>query len=204
MISLTSPIRTKAHDWPAGLKLAGLCIATVGLFFIKDLATQLVILGAVLLLYALPGRVFLIAGLRHLRGFWLFILIVGVYHTAVGEFVEGAVIVLRLLSAIALANLVTLTTRLTDMIEVVRFLAKPLTFFGLSSKVLELSIALVIRLTPVLVEKGVLLSQSWRARSKRQTSWRIILPFTILALDDADNVAEALKARGGLNPQKDT
>jgi len=204
MISLTSPIKTRAHDWPAGLKLAGLCISTVCLFFIKDLLAQLVILGLVLTLYALPGRVFLTAGLRGLRGFWLFILIIGIYHTAVGEIVEGAVIVLRLLSAISLANLVTLTTRLTDMIKVVRFIAKPLTIFGLRSKVLELSIALVIRLTPVLVEKGALLSQSWRARSKRRTSWRIILPFTILALDDADYVAEALRARGGLAPQKDT
>jgi biotin transport system permease protein len=176
----------------------------VGLFFITDLAAQLVIFGAVLALYILPGRVFLTAGLRYLRGFWLFVLIVGIYHTAVGEVVEGAVIVLRLLSAIALANLVTLTTRLTDMIKVVRFLAKPFTVFGLSSKVLELSIALVIRLTPVLVEKGALLSQSWRARSTRRTSWRIILPFTILALDDADHVAEALRARGGLTPLKDT
>ncbi len=204
MISLTSPIRTRAHDWPAGLKLAGLCISTVCLFFIKDLLAQLVVLGFVLALYALPGRVFFTAGLRGLRGFWLFILIIGIYHTAVGEIVEGAVIVLRLLSAISLANLVTLTTRLTDMIKVVRFIAKPLTVFGLRSKVLELSIALVIRLTPVLVEKGALLSQSWRARSKRRTSWRIILPFTILALDDADYVAEALRARGGLDPQKDT
>ena len=204
MISLTSPNKTKAHEWPAGLKLAGLCISTVCLFFITDLVTQAVIFGTVLALYALPGRAFLSAGLRHLRGFWVFVVIVGIYHTAVGEIYEGAVIVLRLLSAIALANLVTLTTRLTDMIRVVRFLAKPLTVFGLSSKVLELSIALVIRLTPVLVEKGALLSQSWRARSKRRTSWRIILPFTILALDDADYVAEALKARGGFFPKKDT
>ncbi len=197
MISLTSPIRTRAHSWPAGLKLAGLCLSTVVLFFIKDLTAQVAIATVVATLYALPGRAFLAAGWRHLRGFWFFVLIVAIYHTAVGEIYEGAVILLRLLSAIALANLVTMTTKLTDMIKVVRFLAKPLRIFGLSSKILELSIALVIRLTPVLVEKGSLLSQSWRARSRRKTSWRIILPFTILALDDADYVAEALKARGG-------
>ena len=204
MISLTSPVRTRAHDWPAGLKLLGLCVSTVVLFFIKDLATQAVIAAGVLLLYALPGPVFLKAGWRHLRGFWFFVAIVAIYHTAVGEIYEGAVILLRLISAIALANLVTMTTRLTDMIAVVRFLAKPLTVFGLSSKILEISIALVIRLAPILIEKGSLLSQSWRARSRRKTSWRIILPFTILALDDADYVAEALKARGGLTPTKDT
>lgn len=203
MISLTSPVKTWAHSWPAGLKLAGLCVSTVILFFITDLLTQALIAFCILTLYLLPGRAFLSAGWRHLRGFWFFVLIVAVYHTAIGEIYEGAVILLRLVSAIALANLVTMTTRLTEMIAVVRFLATPLRKFGLSSKVLEISIALVIRLTPVLVEKGRLLSQSWRARSLRKSSWRIAMPFTILALDDADHVAEALKARGGFTSIKE-
>ncbi len=42
MISLTSPVRTRAHDWPAGAKLAGLCLATLGLFFSADPLVHLV------------------------------------------------------------------------------------------------------------------------------------------------------------------
>ncbi|KIN78747.1 Cobalt transport protein [Sulfitobacter mediterraneus KCTC 32188] len=109
-----------------------------------------------------------------------------------------------MLSAVGLANLVTMTTRLSDMIDVVKAVTVPLRWFGLSSRVLEFAIALVIRLTPVLVERGGQLSQSWKARSRKAPNWRIILPFTVLALDDADYVAEALRARGGFNTKEDT
>ena len=32
MISLTSPVETRAHGWPAGAKLGALCLATLLLF----------------------------------------------------------------------------------------------------------------------------------------------------------------------------
>ena len=45
---------------------------------------------------------------------------------------------------------------------------------------------------------GTALSLAWRARSRRRAGWRVIVPFMVLALDDADHVAEALRARGGI------
>lgn len=197
MISLTSPVKTAAHGWPAGAKLAGLCAATLGLFFIENPLAHVVILAGVLAVYAAPGPVFLMSGLRQLRVLWPFVVIVAIWHIWTGEFAAGATVILRLISAVALANLVTMTTRLTDMIDVVQIITRPLRPLGLRSNVLELAIALVIRLTPVLVSKGTLLTQAWRARSRRPAGWRIIFPFTLLALDDADHVAEALRARGG-------
>ena len=56
----------------------------------------------------------------------------------------------------------------------------------------------MIRFTPVLAQKGQLLAQSWRARSTKRVGWRMIIPFAVLAIDDAEHVAEALRARGGL------
>jgi biotin transport system permease protein len=199
MISLTSPIKTKAHAWPAGPKLAGLCVITFGLFFIEDVYLHVLFLTAVLGLYALPGRVFLNAGLRLLRLLWPFILIVAIWHIMIAEFAEGATVILRLMTAVALANLVTMTTRLSDMTDVVKWLAKPLEVFGLRSNVLEMAIALVIRMTPVLIQKGGMLTDAWRARSRRRVGWKIVLPFTILAIDDAEQVSEALRARGGFD-----
>ena len=198
MISLTSPIRTKAHDWPASIKLGSLCVATALLFLVEDLWLLLSVFAFVMLTYVLPGKVFFVNGLRQLKMLWPFILIVGVWHIWIGSFLEGSTIVVRLLSAVALANLVTMTTKLSDMIDVISVILRPLHALGLKPKIIEIAIALVIRLTPVLVSKGSQLSDAWRARSKRAPSWRIILPFTVLALDDADHVADALKARGGL------
>ncbi|WP_386628547.1 energy-coupling factor transporter transmembrane component T family protein [Sulfitobacter geojensis] len=203
MISLTSPVKTAAHYWPAGTKMAGLCVATFVLFFIQSLALHLFILAVVIGAYALPGPVFFYAGLRLLRILWPYIAIVMIWHLWIGNPDDGLRITLRMVSAVALANLVTMSTKLSDMIGVVDFVTAPLRRFGLNPKVLALSIALVIRMTPVLLEKGGLLVQSWRARSKSNSSWRIILPFTLLALDDADHIAEALRARGGFITHRD-
>ena len=198
MISLTSPVETRAHQWPAGLKLGMLCLSTIFLYSINNLAFEIAFLAIVLLLYALPGRVFMKYGLSQLRILWPFVLIVLVWHVWTAEFLESAGILIRLVCAVALANLVTMTTRLSDMIDVVHFLGKPFERFGLNPRILELSIALVIRMTPILLSKGEGLAEAWRARSLRRSGWRIILPFTLIALDDADHVAEALRARGGL------
>ena len=203
MISLTSPIETRAHHWPAGLKLAILCLSTFFLFSIDNLILATAFLLVVLTLYALPGFVFMKYGLLQLRILWPFVLIVLLWHLWISELLEGAAIIVRLICAFALANLVTMTTRLSDMIDVVHFLSRPFERFGLNPRILELSIALVIRMTPVLLTKGQGLTMAWKARSRRRAGWRIILPFTLIALDDADHVADALRARGGLtNPEK--
>lgn len=203
MISLTSPVRTRVHDWPARVKLAGLCLATLGLFFITDPLVHLAMLAAVLALYAAPGGAFLRAGLRSLWMLWPFVLVVAVFDLIDGSAAQGAVIAMRLVTAVALANLVTMTTRLTDMIAVVRWLTSPLRRLGLNTRALEIAMALVIRMTPVLLKKGAALTESWRARSPRRPNWRIVLPFTLLALDDADHISDALRARGGLVSPED-
>lgn len=202
MISLTSPIRTRAHDWPAGAKLAGLCLATIGLMAITAPLGQVAALLATALVYAVPGRVFLLSGLRKLRPLWPFLLLIGLWHAIEGSAANGAVIVMRMATAVALANLVTMTTRLTDMAEIIRWLARPLARIGLPVQALDIAVALTIRMTPVLLAKGRALSQAWRARSPRRPGWRVILPFSLLVLDDADHLSDALRARGGLSPTK--
>ena len=200
MISLTSPVKTRAHRWPAGLKLGLLCAATVVLFARQDAAFHAAALAGTIGLYLMGGWRFARAGLAAVWRLWPFVVVVGFWHLLTGTPLEGLVIVLRLSTAVALANLVTMTTSLSQMIAVVMALAAPLRPLGLNTRALALGIALVVRFTPALAAKGTQLSQAWSARSPRRPSWRIVMPFTVLALDDAENVAEALRARGGLNP----
>ncbi|SFN62191.1 biotin transport system permease protein [Roseovarius lutimaris] len=199
MISLTSPVETRAHHWPAGAKLAALCAATVVLFAQESLGFHAVVFAACVCVYRLPGVRFFRAGMKGLMVLWPFIALVLVWHLVIGAPVAGLVVGLRLLSAVALANLVTMTTKLSAMIEVVRWLATPLRRVGVNTRALEIGIALVVRFTPTLADKGAQLAQSWSARSRKKPGWKIVMPFTVLALDDAEYVAEALKARGGLN-----
>lgn len=204
MISLTSPVRTWAHSWPAWAKLLGLCVGSVVLFQIDTVQGQAAAAAAVLMLYAAPGLRFLRSGAERLTVLWPFVVIVGLFHVATNDITGGVTIVLRMLAAVGLANLVTMTTSLSEMMGVVRWLMRPFRRFGLRSEVFELASAMVIRFTPVLIDKGAGLGEAWRARSPKRPSWRIVMPLMIAALDDADHVAEALKARGGVTPQKET
>jgi biotin transport system permease protein len=101
-------------------------------------------------------------------------------------------------TAVALANFVTMTSRLSDMISVFQTLARPLAPLGLSPRRLALAMALVIRFIPVMLDRLSQITESWAARSPRRPSWRVLVPATLAALEDADRVAEALRARGGV------
>lgn len=199
MISLTSPVKTAAHGWPAGMKLGGLCVATMVLFAVSNLGWHLAFLVTTGVLYALPGRVFWRSGMARLWGLWPFLLLIFGWHVVTGDAAGGLLIALRMLTAVGIANLVTVTTRLSDMMAVVRVLLSPLRRFGIQPHRVELAMALVIRFTPVLASKGQTLVSAWRARSPRRPGWRIVIPFAVLALDDAERVAEALRARGGVS-----
>lgn len=197
MLTLTSPVETWAHPLRAGLKLAALAAITTGLFALKTPLPLGLACLSVAGLYASCGAGFAINGLRLLRPLWPFVLIVGLWHLLRGTPVTGSVVVLRMLAAVALANFVTMTTRLSQMLEVFQTLARPLAPLGLPPRRLALAMALVIRFIPVMLDRLTQIGQAWQARSPRRPGWRVLVPATLAALDDADRVAEALRARGG-------
>jgi len=135
---------------------------------------------------------------------WPFVVLVLGWHWVTGALEVGAVIALRMLTAVALANLVTMTTALGDMMGVVRWLLCPFARLGVNLRAIELAAAMVIRFTPVLAQKGAELATAWRARARRRAGWRVVVPLMVLALDDADHVAEALRARGGFEKEEAT
>ena len=202
MISLTSPIETWAHRVPAGAKLAALSVATVGLFLLDDPISLGVAVLAVAALTLTGGWDFARAAARALRILIPFLALIAIWHAVTGQVAAGLVVALRLRAALALANFVTMTTRLSDMVAVATRPLAPLRWLGLPTRALELALALVVRFTPAIARKGGLLAESWRARSPRRPGLGTILPLAALAIDDAEHVAEALRARGGLETPK--
>ena len=104
MIALTSPVETPAHHWPAGLKLAALCIVTLILFAVEGLLAHLAFLAATALLFLWAGWRFARAGLVPLWQLWPFVVLILLWHLLAGETAEGVEIVLRMLTAVALAT----------------------------------------------------------------------------------------------------
>jgi biotin transport system permease protein len=197
MLTLTSPVEIWAHRLPAGLKLGALALATTGLFALTSLIALAGALGLVAGVYLTGGRAFALVGLRLLRPLLPFVVIVALWHLWTADLLGGAVVLARMVAAVALANVVTMTTRLSDMIAVFQWLARPLQVFGLSPRRLALAFALVIRFIPVMLDRLTQITEGWRARSPRRPRWRVLVPATLAALDDAERAAEALRARGG-------
>lgn len=197
MLTLTSPVEIWAHRLPAGGKLAALALATTGLFLLTSPPPLALAAFGTVALFLTGGKAFARTGLSLLRPLWPFVLVVGLWHLWTRELDGGAAILLRIVTAVALANFVTMTTRLSDMIAVFQGLARPLAPLGLSPRRLALAMALVIRFIPVMLDRLAQISESWSARSPRRPRWRVLVPATLAALDDADRVAEALRARGG-------
>ncbi|MBC2834346.1 energy-coupling factor transporter transmembrane component T family protein [Paragemmobacter straminiformis] len=197
MLTLTSPVETPLHRLPAGAKLAGLCLATVVLFRLDSPVPLGACLAMLAVLHLALGLRFASTALRLLVPLWPFVLVIAFWHLWLGEPAAGATILLRLVTAVAAANLVTMTTRLSDMVTVIEKIAAPLRRIGLSPRSLALAIALAIRFLPVLSQRMGQISEALRARSPRRAGYRVLIPACLAALDDAEHVAEALRARGG-------
>lgn len=204
MLSLTSENRTFYHSIPAGLKLLILLVASVLLFIFPDAKIQFVTFGIAVFLFIIGGFSFFLQGLKHLIRIWPVVLCIGLWHLWSQDYETGAALILRLATVIALANLVTMTTPLTEMISVLHWLTSPLRRLGMSTRPGEIAVAMVIRFIPVLSEKSDAIRESWCARSARRAGWQIVTPIALVAIDDAEQVSEALRARGGLSSPPDT
>lgn len=196
MLTLTYLGKTWAHRLPAGGKLAGLALATFALFSTSAAPVLACAALATLCLQNSCGSGFARASLRPLAMLWPFVAVVALWHLWLRD-PAGMAIILRMITAVALANFVTMTTRLDDMMAVLEWLLRPLARIIPPAR-LALAIALTIRFIPVLLLRADALAQAYRARSARPPRWRILPALALSALDDAARVAEALRARGGV------
>ncbi len=200
MISGYLPGRSPLHRLPAGWKLAGLAGLSVLLLPAQSPLLLGAGLAAVLCAYAALGRPALarLGLLRPLLPILALMLVLQLWAQdwSPAGLVSGLVIVMRILLMVMLADLVTLSTPLQDMMDVLEWLASPLRRLGLEPRRLALAVALVLRFVPVLLASWQARTEAWRARSPRRPGLALLPGFLIQTLRLADRVAEALDARG--------
>ncbi len=186
---------TYLHRIPAGFKLLALALGSVVLMYLP--LTALMAACAILIIIALSlGQNALLKLLRFLRAFWLIFALILALQIVVGAWFEGLVTIVRLLTMLALAHLVTLTTPMQAMMGALMPLFQPLERFGFRSKRLAIMVTLTIRFIPLLVELWTIRSEAWRARSTRRVPLRLVALLVSDALRLGDHIAEALEARG--------
>jgi len=200
VLSFESPVHTPWHLLPVGLKLLLVLLTTVLLFIVDSVLVQSIALVVCVILYAVGGRAFLLAGAQRLKFIWPFLLVILIWHLATDTAMQGYVIAIRLIAILGFSNLMTMTSKLSDLLGLIHSGLTPLRALGINTRPVEIATAMVMRFTPIFISKGAALSDAWKMRSVKKPGWRIVFPLSMVAIDDAEQVADALKARGGSLP----
>lgn len=183
------------HRAPAGAKLLGLAVATTLLAVVRSPAA--VGAGAVALVVVVatsrlrPGTA--LAPVWSLR--WLVVVLVPFQLWAAGPR-TAVVVVGTLVVAVAAASLVTTTTRVADMLDVLVSLLRPLRRAGVDPERMGLLLALALRSVPVLAATADEVRQARRARGLERSLRALLVPLVVRSVRHADRMGEALAARG--------
>ena len=196
MLSLYVPGTTFVHRAPAGLKLAALAALGVALFStaqLKLVATAFVlVLCGGLLGARLPRRVLT----SQVRPIWIWLAALFAFHLLVTGPLVGAVAVLRLLTLVTAAAVVTATTRVTALVAVIEWLTSPLRVFGVRPARIGLVIAMTLRFIPLVADRAARIREAQAARGADRLRLGMAVPLLVQVLRMATTVGEALDARG--------
>ena len=199
MIGLYRPGTSLLHRAPALLKLALLAVAMVLFGVVSDPLVLGGELGAVVLLYALAGIPPTAAWPQIGPILWILLFAVLVQVLVAGGSVEGwttaGVMAGRLLVAVALAALFTLTTTVTAVLEAFQIVLRPFHRWVDADRV-GLLVALTIRCIPLVAEIVREVLDARRARGAQGSVVALAVPVVVRSLYAADAIGEALAARG--------
>jgi len=193
-LGLFVPRESPIHALPAYIKLIGMAIAGISVFFVSNIVILVAMIGGVIILVGiarLPKRL-VWAQLRALV--WVFVGIL-ILHALLTHWLVGVVLVLRFTMLLLLATLVTLTTKVSDMVDAIERGLMPLKRFGIRPAQISLMISMAIRLIPMLVEQIRDVQDAQRARGVDAPIITLFVPVLIRVLRLADCLADALDAR---------
>ncbi|MEP3246321.1 MAG: energy-coupling factor transporter transmembrane protein EcfT [Sneathiella sp.] len=193
MLSLYHSADTVLHRLPAGVKLTCLAVLGTFLFIIETID---IVGGAFILIAALYG-----AGkipFRMMIGqvkpvFWL-LLIIFLAQGFLTNWPTALLIVLRFLTLILAASLVTLTTRTSDMVVALETGLRHLSRW-ISVEKVSLALSLSIRFIPVIGSVTKEVREAQRARGLDRSFFAVAMPVIIRTLKMGTQIAEALDAR---------
>jgi len=191
------------HRVPAGVKLAGLALFSVLLLPVDNWRILAGVLVVIAMIYVGFGRVGTMRLLRLLRPLLPLLVVIGGVQIASDGWKAGAVITMRLLAMLLLADLVSMTTTMSALMAVLAPIFRGLRPLGVNPRKMALAVALVLRFVPVLLTRWRAREEAWKARTHRRVPPGLVAAFVADILQLADRVAEALDARGFDHPAVD-
>jgi biotin transport system permease protein len=195
VLGLYRPGRSLLHRAPAWSKLLLLLVAGAASLLLDRPWHVAAALAAVVAAYGVAGvppRVML----RQARPLLWILAAVALFHVLASGWERAVVVVGVLLALVLLAALVTLTTRTSDLVDVLVAWLRPLRVLGIDPERIGLLLALSIRSVPVVVGLAQEVRDAQRARGLGASPTAYAVPLVIRSLRHADELGEALAARG--------
>lgn len=182
------------HRMRPGLKLVLLPVAGTAMFLSQSPIVMASALAGVVLLYLVADFSSHLAAAQLRPAFWALAILFVVQLWFAGMDVAAAV-ALRLAALILLASLVTLTTRMSAMVDVLERVLAPLRPIGVDPAKVGLAISLAIRFIPAVAGVFAEVREAQRARGVERNLLALAVPLIVRTLKMADEVAEAIDAR---------
>ncbi len=184
-----------AHRAPAGPKLAGLALASVALLAVRSPIGVGVAAGATLVL-AVTARVGPVAMWTQLRPLRLPVPMIFAVQWLLVDAATAVLLTGRIVILVALAGLVTVSTRTEDLMAAIEHALRPLARVGVDPARMALLLSLTVRSVPVVAALATRVREAQRARGCERDIRAFAVPLVVGALRQADALGEALKARG--------
>lgn len=189
------PGHSALHRIPAGAKLVGLAVVAMLSVLLRQPWQVGVLLAGVAALYAVAGIPWP-AALDQARPIAWFAAGVAVFQLVVSGWERAVVVVGGLVGLVLLAALVSLTTRTTAVVDAVVAGAAPLRRVGVDPERLGLLVALAVRAVPVVADLARGVREAQLARGAATSPTAFVVPIVVRSLRHADQLADALVARG--------
>lgn len=127
--------------------------------------------------------------------FWFLVPLFG-FQWLAHDLRHAGVLTGQILLVLALAALVTWTTRVSAMLDTFERLLRPLRRFGVDGDRVALLLALTVRCIPMVRQCYAEAREAQRARGAERNPVALAVPLVIRLLRKADRLGEALTARG--------
>lgn len=183
------------HRMPAGAKLFVCLVATTVICFLQPLWLMGATLAGVCGLYLL-AHLPISAIFAALKPMLLVSAVIFALQWLLADVPTAVAVVLRIMTLVLLTSLVTLTTPLSTMIEVLTDISRPFARFGVSPPKLALAIALSIRFIPTLLNDMQEIQRARIARGARGASVFALGPLIVKILYMTNALGNAIAARG--------
>lgn len=194
MIGLYVPGRSPVHRTPAIVKLGLLTGAVVAITSLREPWQLGIAFGVIVVLFVVAGIPPRDAARQILPILWLLAIAVPV-QAFFGGWTAAIMMGGRVAASVAIAALFTLTTTVSSVLEACETLLRPFRRWIDADRV-GLLLALTIRCVPLTAD---IVREVLEARQARGAQWSIsalAVPVIVRSLQSADELGEALMARG--------